>query len=163
MKKKETSTIPEDNKILDRGWGSGGGQGGGGGRNLQEGRGNGGTKGVMNNNICSQCKLGNNELFRDIFHPSNIKGIEKPKNNNGQQLCLRYHTLGYCFEVCGYKSGHGQLNDAETILVKTFVETARSAKAVFRNNRGSRRNNNNSNNHNNNHNNKNDGNNNANN
>ena len=77
---------------------------------------------------------------------------------------MRYHTLGCCFEDCGYKSGYGNLNDAENNLVKTFVERARSAKAAFRNNRGtSGRNNNNGNNNNNNHNNNNDGNNNTNN
>ena len=67
MKKKETLTTPEDNKILDRGGSSGGGQGGVGRRKFQEGRGNGQTKRVMNNNICSECKLGNNDPFRDMF------------------------------------------------------------------------------------------------
>ena len=67
MKKKETSTTPEDNKIIDSGGGSGGGQGGGGHRKCQESRGNGCTKQANNNNICSECKLGNNEPFRDIF------------------------------------------------------------------------------------------------
>ena len=99
-----------------------------------------------------------------MFHPANVKGTKKLNINNGQQLCLRYNTLGYCFEDCGNKSGYGQLNDAETILVKIFVDTARSAKAAFRESRGNVRNNNNSNSYNNNNNhNNNDGNNNTNN
>ena len=71
--------------------------------------------------------------------PSNVRSLEKPKNRNGQQLCLRFHTLGYCFEDCGYKNGHGQLDSNETSSVKAFVEAARASKSTFRSRRGTMR------------------------
>ena len=66
-----------------------------------------------------------------MLHPGNVRGLQKPKNWNVKQLCLRFHNLGYCFDDCGYKQGHGQLDDSETNALKSFVEAAKAAKATL--------------------------------
>ena len=68
-----------------------------------------------------ECKLGQNEPFRDIFHPGNVRGMENPKKNNGSQMCLWFHTSGYCFDDCNCKSGHGNLKLDETEDLKKFT------------------------------------------
>ena len=71
------------------------------------------------------CKLGQNESFRDIFHPGNVRGMENQKKRNGSQMCIRFHTLGYCFDDFNYKSGHGNLDSDETKDLKTFTGKAK--------------------------------------
>ena len=88
------------------------------------------SKKITNDNICQDCRLSSNEPFREMFHPGNIRTLKKPENN-GVMLCMRYHTLGYCFSDCKYKSGHGVLGAAEAAM-KTFVAQARANLPHFR-------------------------------
>ena len=37
------------------------------------------NKHILNAYICMECKLGQNESFRDIFHPGNVRGMENQK------------------------------------------------------------------------------------
>ena len=46
---------------------------------------------------------------------------------------MRFHTIGYCFSDCKYKSGHGVLGDAEPAM-KNFVAQARANRQQFRRN-----------------------------
>ena len=82
------------------------------------------TKKVPNNSNCKECQLSPNEQFRDLFHPGNIRNLRKTERN-GVVLCMRFHTLGYCFSDYKYKIGHGTLGDAEPEM-KSFVPQART-------------------------------------
>ena len=50
-------------------------------------------------------------------------------------MCLRFHTLGYCFDDCTYKSGHGNLDTEEANDLKTFNDKAKENRARFQNQR----------------------------
>jgi len=103
------------------------------------------SKKVSNNNQCDSCKLHSNERFRDIFHPGNIRGLERPKRN-GFEFCLRFQTIGYWFADCKYKTCNVKLTEGEEEQVKRLVSTARQNVATYssgmRNNSNSRNNNN---------------------
>ena len=79
-----------------------------------------------------QCKLAPNEKYRELFHPGNLKGVLKPKRNN-ELLCLRFHTLGYCYPDCKYRSGHGVLSQEEEKQMKEFMHEARRNLQAFQN------------------------------
>ena len=87
------------------------------------------SKKIPNNNIPKECQLSPNEQFRDMFHPGNIRNLKKPERN-GVVLCMRFHTIGYCFSDCKYKSSHGVLGDAEPAM-KIFVAQARTNRQQF--------------------------------
>ena len=95
------------------------------------------SKKVPNNKVCKECQLSPNEQFRDLFRPGNIRNLRKTERN-GVVLCMRFHTLGYCFSDCKYKSGHGTLGDAETAM-KSFVAQARMNRQKFRRNSNNNR------------------------
>jgi len=82
------------------------------------------SKKTANNTQCDSCKLHPNGRFRDIYHPGNIRGLERPKRN-GVEFCLRFQTLGHCFSDCKYKIVHVKLTESEEEKLKTFVSTAR--------------------------------------
>ena len=46
-------------------------------------------------------------------------------------MCLRFHTLVYCFDDCNYKSGHGSLDSDETEDFKTFIGKAKDNRGQF--------------------------------
>ena len=104
----------------------GGGNGGGGGKEKRrrtfQPRDD--SKKISNNNQCDYCKLHSNERFRDVFHPGNIRGLERPKRN-GVEFCLRSQTLGHYFSDCKHKTSHVKLTEGEEEKVKTCVSTAR--------------------------------------
>ena len=50
-------------------------------------------------------------------------------------MCLRFHTLGYCFDDCAYKSGHGNLDSEEAAELKTFNDKAKENRSRFQNQR----------------------------
>lgn len=90
------------------------------------------SKKVMNGADMKQCKLVPNEKYRELFHPGNLKGVLKPKRNN-ELLCLRFHTLGYCYPDCKYRSGHGVLSQEEEKQMKEFMHEARRNLQAFQN------------------------------
>ena len=85
-----------------------------------------------------ECKLGQNEPFRDTFHPVNVRGMENLKKKNGSQMCLRFHILGYYLDDCNYKSGHDNLASDETEDIKTFTGKAKNNRGQFQTQRRGR-------------------------
>ena len=149
MKKRESNRIEGNNRHSNfGGYGVGHGGGHGGGRhggNCGRGRGRnqrrsfisdqGGEQGrsirIPNPTPCQSCRLAPHEQYKDIFHPGNLRRLTtRPKNRNGQQLCLRFHTLGYCFQDCRYTSGHGTLNSQEEAEMVTAITQAHEIRAT---------------------------------
>ena len=85
---------------------------------------------IRNENHCKACGLKESEQFRDLFHPGNIRSLTKP-TKNGEQLCLRYHVLGHCFQDCKFKSGHQKLSQEDEAKLSEFLSSARQALAQF--------------------------------
>ena len=85
-----------------------------------------------------------NERFRDIYHPGNIRGLERSKRN-GIEFCLRFQPFGHCFSDCKYKEGRVKLTESEEEKLKMCVSTAQQNVATYnsgrRNNSNSRENN----------------------
>ena len=90
---------------------------------------------IPNANTQDGCTLEPTEMFRDVFHPGNVRFLVKPKLKTGTEMCLRFHALGFCFRDCKHKEGHGTLDADETALLKTYVEGARSSRRNFQNGR----------------------------
>ena len=88
---------------------------------------------VINASVYEDNKLAPNKMFCDIFNPGNIKGVDTPTNVKGKQLCLKFHTLGFCFKEC--KFAHGALADNETTKVKNFIKSAREGRVKYKNRR----------------------------
>ena len=65
-----------------------------------------------------------------MFHPENIRNLDKPKKI-GMMLCMIFHTLGYYFFDCKYKSVHGVMGEAEAAMA-AFVTQARTILQQFR-------------------------------
>ena len=69
--------------------------------------------------------------YRSLLNPGNIKDLEKPKKKTGEMICLRCHTMGYCFPDCKYVRGHGTLDNEEAQVLATFVGKARENKKAY--------------------------------
>ena len=46
-------------------------------------------------------------------------------------MCMRFHSLGYCFNDCRFVIGHGKLDDDETKDMEKFLVKARAARKKF--------------------------------
>ena len=46
-------------------------------------------------------------------------------------MSLRFHTFGYCFDDCNYKSGHENIDSDETEDLKTFTGKAKDNRGQF--------------------------------
>ena len=88
---------------------------------------------VNNPSIAESCKLKDGEQHKYIFHPGNIRRIDKPMKKNGNQICLRFHCSGFCFKDCKFAGGHGTLDNEEKVDLLTFMAKAREARKVFAN------------------------------
>ena len=100
--------VPQDANRGDRG-------GGGGGPDNKKRRqfsSQGQAKRYQNRAEPKKFRLTPNEQFRGIFHPRDLRGLSKFMRNN-ELLCLRFHTLGFCYQDCKYKTGHGELSTDE--------------------------------------------------
>ena len=86
---------------------------------------------VQNNHVCLECKLQEGEQFKYMFHPSNIRELEKPKTKDGKSKCLRWHTIDFCFKDCKFIKGHGTNDDAEEAALIAFVSKAREKRKLF--------------------------------
>ena len=89
------------------------------------------SKKIGNSNFQNDCKLKEGENFKMLFHPGNLKGLTRPKNKSGEDLCLRFHCLGYCFSDCKYNGGHGSLSRNEKEEVVRFVNGVREERRRF--------------------------------
>ena len=89
-------------------------------------------KRITSGNMGTKCKLGQNEQFKDIFHPGNIKGMDKPMKKDGCMMCIRWHSLGYCFEDCRFKSGHGKLDELEEKSLKNYQSIVRKKREDYK-------------------------------
>ena len=124
--------------------GGGGGGGGGGGNGRQKRRqfnnnnDNNRSRRIMNPNVKENCKLKPNEQFRDIFHPRNVRTLTKPKFKTGGEMCLRFHSLGFCFGDCKHITGHSDMDADETADFCQYVTTARSNNSQQRRGNGNR-------------------------
>ena len=88
---------------------------------------------INNPSIAESCKLKDGEQHKYIFHPGNIRRIDKPMKKNGNQICLRFHCSGFCFKDCKFAGGHGTLDNEEKVDLLTFMAKAREARKVFAN------------------------------
>ena len=98
MKKKEKKLGERDRHQR----GGGGGDSGRGGESEQKTRCQFGNdseraKKIQIANPQEGCMLQLTEHFRDLFHPGNVRNQEKPKLAYGTPMCLRIHSLGFCF------------------------------------------------------------------
>jgi len=136
MKKKEKKHGDHDRH--QRGSGGGGGGGRGSERTRRQfGSDSDRSKKIANANSHEGCMLKMTEQFRDLFHPGNIRNLEKPKIADGTPMCLRFHTLGSCFTDCKYKDGHTCLTTEEARKMKSFVDSARANRASYMDRRNS--------------------------
>ena len=62
--------------------------------------------------------------------------MEKRKNSQGVTLCMRYHTMCYCFKDCKYLNGYGTLKEGGAAEMVKFLSMARQGKKWFLSNRG---------------------------
>ena len=46
---------------------------------------------VLNSGVREELKLKQDEQYGMIFHPGNIKNLEKPEKSSGNPICLRYY------------------------------------------------------------------------
>ena len=46
-------------------------------------------------------------------------------------MCMRFHSLGYCFRDCRFVKGHGELDTKETGEMEQFLGKARAARNKF--------------------------------
>ena len=133
MKKKERKSTERYNK--PHGVGRGGGGGGEERQRRQFGNDSDRSKKIANANLQESCALKVTEQFRDLFHPGNIRNMDKPNLNDGGPICLRFHCIGFCFTNCKFKDGHSRLDAAEIQKLKTFVDVARTNRASYNQNR----------------------------
>ena len=85
MKKKEKKS-DHDQFRRERGYGGGGGGRRGGGEEKirhQFGNDSDRSKKIQNQDTQESCMLQLNEQFRDLFHPGNLRNVEKSKLNGG--------------------------------------------------------------------------------
>ena len=84
-----------------------------------------GTK-VVNDTISTECKLSSDEQFGKVFHPK----IKKAYTDgiplfNGKEFCHKFHSLGFCHDLCQFKESHVLLdNNTQQKWVK-FVKFCR--------------------------------------
>ena len=53
-------------------------------------------------------------------------------------MCMRFHSLGYCFKDCRFTKGHGELDREETEEMEKFLLKARAARKRFQENQRGR-------------------------
>ena len=58
-----------------------------------------------------ELKLKQDEQYGLFFHPGNIKNLGKPKKPIRIPICLRYHSIGFCYTDCKVNRGHGTLTE----------------------------------------------------
>ena len=93
---------------------------------------------MLNPNLSDKCKLVEGEQYCFIFHVGNIKDIKKPKKWNGETMCMRFHSVAYCFRDFRFAKGHGELDPEETGEVERFLGKARAAQKKFQENQRDR-------------------------
>ena len=86
---------------------------------------------IANHDIKIEHRLRPDEQYGLIFHPGNLKDLEKPKRKNGDPICLRFHTVGFCYSDCFVKEGHGKLSEEEGTRLQEFTKKARAARGEF--------------------------------
>ena len=129
---------PQDDQNSGRGGSGGGGAHGGRNKRRSFDQDNGRNQRVVNTKLSDTCKLCDGEQYRFIFHVGNIREIEKPKKKNGDMMCMRFHSLGYCFKDCRFANGHGELDADETKDMEKFLGKARVARRRFMENQRGR-------------------------
>ena len=55
--------------------------------------------------------------------------MDKLNKKSGVQMCLRWYTLGYCFEDCKYTRDHGINDNEEHANLKMYMCAAREERA----------------------------------
>ena len=53
-----------------------------------------------------------NEQYRKLFAPSNRRGVEPPKLDDGTPICWKFHAKGNCRSDCQHKASHQRLNNS---------------------------------------------------
>ena len=86
---------------------------------------------IPNPNMREDLKLKHDEQYGLIFHPGNIKNLEKPKKSSGNPICLRFHSIGFCYNDCKVHNGHGTLTEDEAKQFKEFIKQARAERDNF--------------------------------
>ena len=89
------------------------------------------SKKIANENRQQGYMLQSTEKFPDLFHPGNIRNLDKPKIEDGTPMCLQCHSLGSCFTDCKYKDGLICLTTEEARKMKAFVDSTRANRASY--------------------------------
>ena len=76
-------------------------------------------------------RLNQDEQYGLVFHPGNLKNLTRPKKKNGNSMCLRFHSVGFCYNDCRVSQGHGTLDNEEAQAFKEFLRAARAARENF--------------------------------
>ena len=86
---------------------------------------------VDNPHARDNLKLKSEETYRLVFHPGNMRDLDKPKLKNGAPMCLRYHSLGFCFSDCKVANGHSKLDNDEASDFLAFLTKARAKRSTY--------------------------------
>ena len=87
---------------------------------------------IMNPNRVEAYRLGEDEEYRLVFHPGNVRSLTKPKKQNGDPLCIRFHNLAFCFKDCKLSGSHVNLTQEEAKTMAEYVDSARKVRKSFR-------------------------------
>ena len=80
---------------------------------------------ISNPNMRERLKLYHDEQYGLIFHPGNIKNLGKPKKSSGNPICLRYHSIGFCYNDCKVNKEHGTLTEDEAEKFNNFHQVCK--------------------------------------
>ena len=64
------------------------------------------------------CKPRPSEQLRDIFHPGNCRGLNRPKLKNRAWMFTRFHDLGFHSKDCYNLKGYGKSDKEEVATLK---------------------------------------------
>ena len=90
-----------------------------------------GGKNVQNEDKDRICRLSADYTFRTVFSPFHWNGVEQPKMNSGEEMCKKFHAIGFCLDTCNRH--HGMINTQEKGRWIKFMRTFISNYNRFKN------------------------------
>ena len=107
---------------------------------------NGNSNKVENTTITPEEKLQRNERFKDVFHPEVKRRCQLcvPKID-GNELCMRYHLIGWCTVTCCHRATHVPLPPQIRNAWISYLTVCKRIFLELRNMYGNNNNNNNNN------------------
>ena len=87
---------------------------------------------VTNTQPKNDRKLRHDKQYNLIFDPENIRNLKKLKKENGSPICLRFHSLGFCYSDYKTQKGYEILTDGEAWKLRPFTMEVRSTRESFK-------------------------------